>query len=261
VTDGDSGSLPPSPEPNRPDATPTPASPGAPEPLDALFGESRFARYQDGIAAAPARRPAPKGTRVAPRPPGVTRSQKVMIGIAGAVVAALALVALFFLGTRLPTLLASAVATPTPTATRTPTPTPTSTAAPVGPAAAGVHGWNELRGGECIDPYTNPWAEKFTVVDCAVAHPAQMVFRGTFPPATVPIFPGAAALQAQISLSCAAPGVLDLAAAGQYSDAQVQAAYPVTQEEWTAGQHDYFCFISRAGGQPLTGSVAVPKAP
>jgi hypothetical protein len=260
VTDGDSGSLPPPPDPLTPEP-PTPG-PGEPEPLDALFGESRFAQYEAGIAVPPARRPAPHGTRVAPRPPGISRPQKALIGVAVAVIAALALVALFFLGTRLPTLLAAhASPSPTPTRTATPTPTPTPTVAPVGPVAAGVHGWNELRGGECLDPYTNPWAEKFTVVDCAVAHPAQMVFRGTFDPATVPTFPGAAALQTQISLLCAAPGVLDLAAAGAYADAQVQGSYPVTQQEWTAGQHDYFCFISRAAGQPLTGSVAAAKAP
>lgn len=256
MTEGDPESLQPPPESSAPE-------PSAPEPLDTLFGESQFAQYQDGLAPAPARRAAPKGTRVAPRPHGISRTQKVLISAAGVFVAALALVALFFLGTRLPTLLASSVASPTPTASRTPTstPTPTPTVAVSGPVAAGVHGWKELRGGECLDPYTNPWAEKFTVVDCALPHPAQMVFRGTFDPAAVPSFPGAAALQAQISLLCAAPGVLDLAAAGQYADAQVQASYPVTQEEWTAGQHDYFCFISRAGGQPLTGSVAVPKAP
>jgi len=265
VTDGDSGSLPPPPQPGEPDpAGPEPArpEPARPEALDALFGDSRFQEYDERIAGAPERRPAPHGSRVAPRQPGLSRVQKIMIGVGLGVVAAVALVALFFLGTRLPTLLAAqATPSPTPTRTPTPTPTPTPTAAAVGPVAAGVHGWNELRGGECLDPYTDPWAEKFTVVDCAVAHPAQMVFRGTFDPATVPVFPGAAALQAQISLLCAAPGVLDLAAAAQYADAQVQASYPVTQEEWTAGQHDYFCFISRAGGQPLTGSVAVPRTP
>jgi hypothetical protein len=252
VTDGDSGSLLPPTEPAKPEPT-------KPEALDALFGDSRFQQYEEGIALPPARRPAPHGTRVAPRPPGVTLPQKALIGAAIGVVAALALVALFFLGTRLPTLLAAHPSpSPTSTLTATPTPTPTPT---VGPIAAGVHGWNELRGGECLDPYTNPWAEQFTVVDCAGAHPAQMVFRGTFDPATTPTFPGAAALQAQISLLCAAPGVLDLAAASAYADAQVQGSYPVTQAEWTAGQHDYFCFISRAAGQPLTGSVAVAKAP
>ena len=190
---------------------------------------------------------------------GVSRTQKILISVAGVVVALLALLALFFLGTKLPTMLASSGATPSPTPTRTPSPTPSPTPT-VGPVAVGIHGWMELRGGECLDPYTSPWAEKFTVVDCAVAHPAQMVFRGTFDAATTPTFPGAAALQTQISLLCGAPGVLDLAAAGRYADAQVQASYPVTEAEWTAGQHDYFCFISRSSGQLLTGSLAAAPA-
>jgi hypothetical protein len=158
-----------------------------------------------------------------------------------------------------------ATATPGPGSTLTPGSTPlqapTPTPAPaVGPIAAGVHGWDELRGGECLDPYTSPWAETFTVVGCAVAHPAQMVFRGTYDSGTAATFPGAVALQAQISVLCAAPGVLDPAAAGQYADAQVQGAYPVTAAEWASGEHDYFCFLSRSSGQPLTGSVAA-KAP
>lgn len=233
---------------------------------DTLFGDTLFREYAEGllpVLSSRDRRPAPRGVRVAAQPSGFSKAQKLIIITASAVVAILALVALFFLGTRLPVLLSAsrvtASSSPSPTPTQTPTPTPT--VVPVGPVAAGVHGWNELRGGECLNPYTSPWVEKFTVVDCVVAHPAQMVFRGTFDPATTPTFPGAAALQTQISLLCAAPGVLDLAAAGQYADAQVQGSYPVTQEEWTAGQHDYFCFVSRSSGQPLTGSVAPAPAP
>jgi hypothetical protein len=138
------------------------------------------------------------------------------------------------------------------------TPSPTSTAKPVGPIANGVHPWTALLGGECLDPYTNPWAEKFTVVDCTKPHPAQMVFRGTFDTSADPSFPGAEKLQSQISLLCAAPGVINLAAAGAYSDAQMQGSYPVNETEWAGGEHDYFCFVSRSSGQPLTGSVAVP---
>ena len=245
------------------------APPGSPsavaEPggaLDALFGDEQFEQYEEGLVPAQgpvARRPKPRGTRAAASA-GVSHMQKTAISVAGGLVAVLALVALFFLGTRLPHLLdAGAAVSPTPTPTRTSTPTPTSTVLPVGPVAAGVHGWNELLGGECLDPYASPWAEKFTVVDCAAAHPAQMVFRGTFDPATTPTFPGAAALQTQLSLLCAAPGVLNLAVAGQYSDAQVQGSYPVTEKQWAAGQHDYFCFISRSSGQPLIGSLAIPK--
>ncbi len=260
-----SAAVEPVPAPAAPELASAPSTePESGGAVDALFGDTRFQEFDEGLVPVRSsrdRRPAPRGARVAARPSGLSTTQKRIISVAGVVVAILALVALFFLGTRLPALLSAsrATATSSPSPTRTATPTPTPTVVPVGPVAAGVHGWNELRGGECLDPYTSPWAEKFTVVDCAVAHPSQMVFRGTFDPATTPTFPGAPALQTQISLLCAAPGVLDLAAAGEYADAQVQGSYPVTQEEWTAGQHDYFCFVSRSSGQPLTGSVAVVK--
>jgi hypothetical protein len=211
-----------------------------------------------------AHRAAPKGTRAARRPAAVSKAQKTLISVGGGLVAILALIALFLLGTKLPSLFpakpVAAASLPRPTRTESPTATPNLTVAPIGPAAAGVHGWNELLGGECLAPYTSPWVEKFTVVDCAVAHPAQMVFRGTFDHTTTPTFRGTEALQMQISLLCTVPGVLDLAAAGQYADAQVQGSYPVTEAEWTSGQHDYFCFVSRSSGKSLTGSVAVAKA-
>ena len=188
----------------------------------------------------------------------IWRNPRILIWAGGTLVALLLLVGLFFLGTRLSSIAAPVPApTKTATATPTPTPTPTSTAAPVvtGPAAAGPHKWNELRGGECVDPFSSVWAETFTVVDCAAPHPAQMVFRGTFPDAPA-VYPGAPALQAQINLLCGSPTVVNLAAAGAYANIQVSASYAADTAEWAEGQHDYFCFISRAGGEPLTGSVA-----
>lgn len=237
-----------------------PAPSGDPDSaLDALFGETQFRQYEAGVLN-------PDESPFAAKPDeprvraGASRSQKILLWVAGSLVAVLALIALFFVGTRLPALFThqAPVVLSTPSAS----PTPTSTAKPVGPVPNGVHAWNELLGGECLNPYTNPWAEKFTVVDCATPHPAQMVFRGTFDTKTDPSFPGVDKLQAQISLLCAAPGVINLAAAGAYSDAQIQGSYAVNEEEWAAGEHDYFCFISRKTGQPLTGSVAVaPVAP
>ncbi len=232
--------------------------------LDALFGETQFREYETGVLdsnenpfAVRAARLEPDAPGGAPPAAGISRSQKILLSVAGGLVAILALVALFFVGTRIPAL----VAQPAPAVPSGPsaTPTPTSTAKPVGPVANGIHPWTDLLGGECLDPYTGPWAEKFTVVDCAKPHPAQMVFRGTFDTTADPSFPGVEKLQAQISLLCAAPGVINLAAAGVYNDAQLQGSYAVNEDEWANGEHDYFCFVSRSSGQPLTGSVAIPQ--
>ena len=200
--------------------------------------------------------------RIRSRPAGMSRLQVVLLWVGGSLVAVLALVALFLIGTRVPDLLGPAPAvltTPSPT----PTPTPTPTEKPVGPVAAGEHAWDELLGGECLEPYTGPWAENFTVVDCGSDHAAQLVVRGTFDGGDDPqaLYPGPDTLQAQINLLCTAPNVIDYPAAGKYSDVQFAASYAATPQEWAGGQHDYFCFVSRSSGEPITGTLAIPPAP
>ncbi|WP_349899259.1 hypothetical protein [Parafrigoribacterium soli] len=244
--------------------------------VDALFGEHRFRDYEAQPAAAAE---APVAAARAPRAP-LPRSQKTLLWIAGILAALLVLIALFFLGTKIPR---AGAATPvvTPTAKASPTPSATPTPAPVGPVAAGSYKWNLLRGGECISPFESPWAEKFTVVDCASPHPAQLVARGTFveptaaasdpaapatpsvggQPAAPSAYPGVAALQAQINLLCSAPTVIDFAAAGAYNDIQFTASYPANDKQWAKGDHDYYCFVTRSSGEPLTTSVAVAPAP
>jgi hypothetical protein len=41
-------------------------------------------------------------------------------------------------------------------------------------------------------------------------------------------------------------------------DLQVQASYPVTEAQWAEGERNYYCFANRAGGEPLTASIAGP---
>ena len=133
-----------------------------------------------------------------------------------------------------------------------------------------------MLGGECLDPFIDGWQDEYTVVDCAEPHGGQLVYRAWFPdpepdpdadpaipqtvrPGSHP-YPGAEELALQISLLCSAPGVVDLAVAGQYADAQIQGTYPATEEQWDENP-TYYCFVSRSSGEPLTGSVAIPPAP
>ncbi|MCS5723751.1 hypothetical protein N1028_05015 [Herbiconiux sp. CPCC 203407] len=163
----------------------------------------------------------------------------------------------------------SATATPAPTPSPTPAPTPSpdpaAAALPTGPAAPGVQDWDALAGGECISGFTSPWSEQFTVVDCAGEHTAQLVTRGLFtdpadPASATALFPGEAELTGRLNLLCTAPAVLDYAAAEALPDVQWQAAYPVTEAEWTAGDRSYYCFFSRASGEPLGASLVAPPA-
>ena len=245
-------------------------------PIDSLFGETRFSDYEDEpmIGPIPAElnpfasaKPVasavpslqPNETPIVASPPreppaAISKNQRLMFWIAGGVIALLVLTLLFVLGTKIatPAVSVAVVTSATPKASSPQTPAPAQS----GQAAVGPHLWSDLRGGECVDPYTNPFQLKYAVVDCAAPHPAQMAFRGTFPGEVTAAYPGLESLQSQINLLCTAPGVIDLATAGAYSDIQFQASYAVTADEWTKGQHDYFCFVNRAGGDPITGSVA-----
>lgn len=254
-------------------------------PIESLFGETKFRLYESDPPAGPIaagldpRSRAATQTSLAPsmpvflgpsvepgaEPPAagpprqpLSKNQKMLLWIASAVIALLVLTVLFVLGTKISPIVSPAVA-PTPTAaaaTKSATPKASPAPVPAGPAAVGSHLWSDLRGGECVDPYPSPFEVRYTVVDCAAPHPAQMVFRGTFPGDSAAAYPGLEALQSQLNLLCTAPGVINLATAGAYNDIQFQASYAATAEEWMAGQHDYFCFVNRAGGDPITGSVA-----
>ena len=256
----------------------TPADAAAGSSIDSLFGESQFRDYDAEPAALPnPLTPAvPAATASKPKRLPVPRSQKVLLWIVGVLAALLILIALFYLGTRIPQSAAAPV--PTPTVTASPTPSPTPTVAAVGPLAAGTYKWDRLLGGECLAPFDTPWAETFTVVDCATPHAAQMVARGVFSepaaaatdpsaPATPAVgqstastYPGVAVLQTQINLLCSAPTVIDFGAAGAYTDIQFVASYPATDKQWADGDRNYYCFVTRSSGDPLTTSVAVPPA-
>ena len=180
---------------------------------------------------------------------------RTLLWVAGGLVLLVVLAGLFFAGT----LISGGggggeAASPSaePTATETPV------AAPTAPQPAGVHAWNTLFGSECIDPFTSAWAEEFTVVDCAAPHNAQLVYRGQLPGDATAPFPGEAEIASQMNLLCTATGVIDPATVGGIDDLQVQAAFPVTEEQWAAGERNYYCFANRAGGEPLTGSIAGP---
>lgn len=194
---------------------------------------------------------------VGPAPTRATRPA--VIWAVAALLAVVVLIALFLLGQRVAgTIVPPAVPTPTAAATATANPTPTPVAGPTAIQPAGVHAWNTLFGGECLQPYISPWEEEFTVTDCATEHSAQLTYRGTFDGDVAAVFPGEAALASRMNLLCSAPGVLDLTAAGAYPDLEVQASFPVTAQQWTSGGRDYYCFVSRSSGAPMTSSVSGP---
>ncbi|MCS5715764.1 septum formation family protein [Herbiconiux sp. CPCC 205716] len=149
--------------------------------------------------------------------------------------------------------------TPSPSPTPSSSPTPAAPALPPAPtalAAPGEHPYSALFGGECLGAFDSPWAETFSVVDCAAAHPSQLTTRALFPePAGAP-YPGEAALASRMNLLCTAPTAVNAVAAPDVADLRWQASFPATTEAWDAGDRVYQCFFTTASGAPLTGSLA-----
>ncbi len=186
---------------------------------------------------------------------GGNRTVRTLGWIAGGLVALLVLVGLFYFGTMLSGGGGGGQAA-SPSAS--PTQSEEPVASPTAPQPVGVHAWNTLFGGECIDPFGSAWDEEFSVVDCAAPHAAQLVYRGTLQGDAAAPFPGEAEIASQMNLLCTAPGVIDPATVSGIDDLQVQAAFPVTEEQWAAGERTYYCFANRSGGELLTGSIAGP---
>jgi hypothetical protein len=234
--------------------------------LDSLFGETAFVEYHEQplFTGPPPRETAPEAGPgaelvVVPRAPKplrapIPRTQKILMWVAGGLAAALALVALFVLGTRMSGLF------PAPAVVASPSPSPSVPAAPlVGPVEPGTYYWDRLLGGECLDPFDSAWQDRFTVVDCASPHAGQLLVRGTFDDASNEAYPGVEVLQSRMALLCSAPTIVDYAVAGTVADLQITASYAVDADDWNDGDREYFCFANRSSGQPLTGSVVLPQ--
>ena len=237
--------------------------------IDSLFGDTQFREYDDATiisspslsqptrsGAAPPQQPGEPREPGPPREP-MPRTQKILLWVAGSLVALLALVAIFLVGSRLaPTIRPAPTAVPSAEATAT----PGAQGPGLTPLAPGEYTWSELRGGECLEPWESAWQDKYVVVDCATPHRAQMVFRGVFDDQAGTPYPGVEALQERTLPLCSAPTAIDFTAAAGAADIQISASFAGNEEEWLAGNPSFFCFVSRAGGEPLTGSLAVAAA-
>lgn len=234
----------------QPTADPTPTT-GSIDGLSSLFGDDKFSDATTALIGAPTSQAPARPTRDAPAQEsaqpstptaaGVPRNV-VTLGIAGGLILLLGIGG-FILGSTLGG------------GSTTPTPTPTEEAAATAPREPGTWAWNQLFGGECIDPFPGAWSESFDVVDCATPHAAQLVMVANLGDATGNIYPGVDSVGAIADAQCSAKGVLDLAAAGVYPNMQINAAYAPTQAEWDAGFTSYYCFVSLADASPITGSV------
>lgn len=221
-------------------ATVTPASTapvGAQHDVDAPgHGDATIALPVAGLTLAPAQAPR------APRSSDPQRTRAMLIAISAGLGVALLSVGAYFGG--------ALIAAPAPSAT------PTETALPDTARPAGEWAWDELVGGECISGTTSPWEATYTVVDCATPHESQLVFRGDLvTDAQVVSYPGDDAIGGVVGPLCATQGMVDLLAAGEYTDIVMSASYASSAADWDAGNTEFFCFVSRTGGT-VSGSLA-----
>jgi hypothetical protein len=229
--------------------------------IDSLFGDHQFQAYEEvgvlGAIQVPPASTAPSEPELAaPREPLPT-TQKVLMGVAAGLIAALILVGLFFLGEHLGS------ATPSTTASKgtdapSATPTPAGTG---GPAAPGVRQWATLQGGECIQPFTSAWALNFTVVSCTADHDAEMVFKGTLPDTSEAKYPTPSEFQKEITPLCSDSTAINYAVAGTVTDLQISYSYPPNTASWLSGNRTYYCFVDRVSGGNLPGDLSVPRTP
>lgn len=185
---------------------------------------------------------------------GGGRPPRPLLWIAGGLALLVVLAGLFFVGTKLP-LGEKSGATGGTATTAAPDEATAAAAAPTAAQPAGVHAWNTLFGGECLEPFTDAWAAEYTVVDCAAPHAAQLVLRGTVAGDAAAPYPGDAELATQLTAACRAPGVFDDAAIAGIPDLQVVFSFPVA-DQWAAGERTFYCFANRSSGEPLTVSIA-----
>jgi HAE1 family hydrophobic/amphiphilic exporter-1 len=154
-----------------------------------------------------------------------------------------------------------------PTAT---TPTiPTLPTIEVDPRDPGVWSWDELNGGECIEPYADADQDSYTVVACSDPHTAQLVRVGDLrTDAGIPVYPGDSAVGPVATGECYATGIIKASAYATYPTLLSDVRYPTSQTQWNKGDTFYYCFARNLDLSSITGSVAgkkvttvVPAAP
>jgi hypothetical protein len=229
--------------------------------IDSLFGDHQFQDYEEvgvlkTIQVPPASTTPTESDLVESRAP-LSTTQKVLMGVAAGLIAALILVGLFLLGEHLGT---PATATTASKGTNAPSATPTS-AGSGGPAAPGIQQWSALQGGECIQPFSSAWAVTFTVVACTADHDAEMVFKGSLPDSSETKYPTATQFKQEITPLCSDSTAINYAAAASVTDLQVSFSYPPNTTNWLAGDRTYYCFVDRVSGGNLPGDLAVPRSP
>ena len=119
----------------------------------------------------------------------------------------------------------------------------------------GTWAWDELRGGECIARFSDAFAEEFDVVGCTSPHTAELVRAELLSADADEEYPGEAAVLADAREICDVRDLINIEVAKEYSDLRTAYSYPVTKEQWEAGERGVYCFVYSDSGESFTTSL------
>ena len=119
----------------------------------------------------------------------------------------------------------------------------------------GTWAWDELRGGECLTGFSDPFAEEFQVVSCSSPHNAELLHAELLSRESSEPYPGDPAVLAAARAACDVRDLVNIEVAQEFSDLRTSYSYPVSQNQWDAGERGVYCFVYSESGATFTRSL------
>jgi hypothetical protein len=123
------------------------------------------------------------------------------------------------------------------------------------PQAPGTWEWDELRGGECLTGFSDPFAEQFQVVSCSSPHNAELLHAELLSRESSEPYPGDPAVLAAARAACDVRDLVNIEVAQEFSDLRTGYSYPVSQDQWEAGERGVYCFVYSESGATFESSL------
>ncbi len=115
--------------------------------------------------------------------------------------------------------------------------------------APGTWNWSELRGGECLQNFSDPFAESFLVVSCELPHNAELIHATLISQNILDPYPGISSVVAQARQQCDLVEKIEIGKVAQFRNLQIAYSYPVSSVQWDRGERGVYCFIYSESGE------------
>ena len=119
----------------------------------------------------------------------------------------------------------------------------------------GTWAWDELRGGECLTGFSDPFAEEFKVVSCSSPHNAELLHAELLSSVAAEPYPEDPAVLAAARAACDVRDLVNIEVAKEFSDLRTSYSYPVSEDQWDAGERGVYCFVYSESGATFTSSL------